>query len=202
MKYLWMCIFFTGLIWSGVNPKDYPTWFMETLPTMIAFIVLATTYKKYPLTRILYLLILFHCLIMMIGGHYTYAEVPFFSWIRDYFGHQRNNYDKLGHFLQGFVPALAAREVFIHLKVIKNRFWLNSGLICFALAVSAFYEFLEWWAAVLMGEGAEQFLSTQGYIWDTQADMFFAMIGSICTIIFLSNLHDNQLKKIHWDIEN
>ncbi len=199
MQYLWAAIFFMVLIWSGINPKDYLTWFMETLPTMVAFVLLACTRRKYPLTRILYLLILFHCLIMMVGGHYTYAEVPLFSWIRDHFNHQRNNFDKLGHFLQGFVPALAAREIFIRFKVITTKAWMNLLIVCVALAISAFYEFIEWWAALIMGGAAEQFLATQGYVWDTQADMFYAMIGAICTLAILVKLHDRQINNLPWN---
>ena len=182
------------LVWSGINPKDYPTWLLEVLPAIIGAFVLATTYKRFKLTPLLYGLILFHCLILMIGGHYTYAEVPLFDYIKPIFGFERNNYDKLGHFVQGFVPAMIARELLIRKSVVNGSSWRNLYIVCFCLALSAFYEILEWWVALASGESAEAFLGTQGYIWDTQSDMGLALLGALFAIGMLPRLHDKQLK--------
>jgi putative membrane protein len=193
IKYLWISIFLVVLIWSGINPKDPITWFLEVLPALIGAAILAATYRSFKLTSILYLLILAHCIVLMIGGHYTYAEVPFFN---DLFGAERNNYDKLGHFFQGLVPALIAREILIRKHVVNGRRWLSLFVICVALSFSAFYELIEWWVAVMSGGGAEAFLGTQGYIWDTQSDMAFALIGAISSLVFLSKFHENQIKNL------
>ncbi|MCW8826244.1 MAG: DUF2238 domain-containing protein [Gammaproteobacteria bacterium] len=189
-KYLWLTLFSATLIWSAIEPKDGLTWFLEVLPALIGFVVLAATYNSFRLTPLLYILILIHCIILMIGGHYTYAEVPLFN---DLFGFERNNYDKLGHFAQGFVPALIAREVIIRKGVINGEHWRNFFIVCFVLAFSAFYELLEWWVAEASGEDAVAFLGTQGYIWDTQSDMFTALIGAVVALAFLSKLHNRQL---------
>ncbi|MBV1871358.1 MAG: DUF2238 domain-containing protein, partial [Gammaproteobacteria bacterium] len=166
MKHLWIIIFAAVLIWSGINPKDQFTWFLEVSPAMIAGILLAITYNSFRLTSILYFFILFHCVVLMIGGHYTYAEVPLFDGL---FGSQRNNYDKLGHFFQGFVPALLAREILIRKTVVNGEHWRSIIIISICLAFSAFYELIEWWVALASGEDAEAFLGTQGYVWDTQS---------------------------------
>ena len=155
--------------------------------------MIALTYATFRLTPILYFLILLHCIILMIGGHYTYAEVPFFEGL---FGAERNNYDKLGHFFQGFVPALLAREILIRKKVVNGTHWRNVIIISICLAFSAFYELIEWWVALIAGINAESFLGTQGYVWDTQSDMWFALIGAISSLILLSSTHDKQLKAI------
>jgi putative membrane protein len=189
---IWILIFIAVLIWSGINPKDTYTWLLEVLPALIALIILVVTRKKFPLTTLAYSLILVHAIILMIGGHYTYAEVPF----GDLFGASRNNYDKLGHFAQGFIPALIAREVMIRHAVVNGRKWLNLIIVSICLAISAFYELIEWWVALLSDEAAESFLGTQGYIWDTQSDMAFALLGAICSISFLASLHDKQLGKV------
>lgn len=196
MKTAWIVIFFVVLIWSAIFPEDYFTWFLEVLPALIGFIVLALTYKKFKLTRLTYILILVHCIILMVGGHYTYAKVPLFDWIKDYFELSRNNYDKVGHFVQGFIPAIIAREVFVRKNAINTRAWLNFLIVCFCLALSAFYELIEWWVAELSGESAESFLGTQGYIWDTQSDMALALLGSIISLVILSKIHDRQLERI------
>lgn len=193
MRALWLCLYFTVLLWSAINPKDYPTWILEVAPALIALLLMGLTQRRFPLTRLAYILILIHSIILMIGGHYTYAEVPFFG---DLFGATRNNYDKLGHFAQGFVPALVARELLIRLKVINGRRWLQLVIICICLAVSAFYELIEWWVALLSGEAAEAFLGTQGYVWDTQSDMGWALIGAIFALLFLSRWHDRQLTRL------
>lgn len=190
---VWLVIFFAVLIWSGINPKDQFTWFLEVAPAIIALPILIFTRKSFSLTSLAYVLILIHCVILMVGGHYTYAEVPLFDWIADWTGGDRNNYDKVGHFAQGFIPALLAREVFIRLSVVKVGAWCNFLAICFALAFSAFYELIEWWVAELTGEDAEAFLGTQGYVWDTQSDMAMALIGAIAAMVLLSRLHDKQL---------
>jgi putative membrane protein len=196
MKTLWISIFFVVLIWSAISPEDYFTWFLEVLPALIGFIILVVTYKKFKLTRLTYLLILIHCIILMVGGHYTYAKVPLFDWIKDIFDLSRNNYDKVGHFVQGFIPAIIAREILVRKNVINGKAWLNFLVICFCLALSAFYELIEWWVAELSGESAESFLGTQGYIWDTQSDMALALLGSVLALIFLSGMHDRQLQDI------
>jgi putative membrane protein len=195
MRTLWLMIFFATLVWSGIQPKDYPTWLLEVLPALIGFIVLAATRHRFPLTRLAYVLILFHSVILMVGGHYTYAEVPLFDWIRDSFELERNNYDKVGHFVQGFVPAIIAREILVRKAVVIGRSWLAFIVVCICLAISAFYELIEWWVAVFSAEAAEAFLGTQGYAWDTQSDMLFALMGSIVALLLLSGWHDRQMKR-------
>lgn len=194
MKFLWISIFFTVLVWSGINPKDQFTWFLEVLPAIIGFLVLAFTYNSFRLTPLVYALILIHCLILMVGGHYTYAEVPLFDTIKELLNQDRNNYDKVGHFAQGFIPAMVAREILIRKNIISYTKWRNFFIVCFCLGFSAFYELIEWWVALLSGEDAEAFLGTQGYIWDTQSDMGLALLGSIVALIILSKFHDKQLE--------
>lgn len=193
-RIVWILIFFSVLIWSGIHPKDYFTWFLEVTPALAGFVALAVTYKRFRLTGLVYTLILIHCIILMVGGHYTYAEVPLFDWLRDYFGLARNNYDKVGHLAQGFVPAMIAREIFVRKSVISLRSWQNFLVVCFCLALSALYELIEWWVAVLTGTAAEAFLGTQGYVWDTQSDMALALCGAILALVFLSRVHDKQLE--------
>ena len=194
LKALWISIFMAVLLWSGIQPKDYFTWFLEVVPALIGLVVLALTHRSFPLTPLVYGLILFHCIILMVGGHYTYAEVPLFDYFKDWFGFERNNYDKVGHFVQGFVPALIAREVLIRKQVINGRNWMNFFIVCFCLAFSAFYELIEWGVAASTGESAEAFLGTQGYVWDTQSDMGLALLGAIVALMALSRLHDRQLQ--------
>ena len=193
MKFAWLSLFFGVLIWSGINPKDQFTWLLEVIPAMIGLALIASTYKYFKLTSLLYFFILVHCIVLMIGGHYTYAEVPLFD---NLFGSERNNYDKVGHFFQGFVPALLAREILLRKQVVNGRGWLTLFVISVSLAFSAFYELIEWWVAVLIGENAEAFLGTQGYVWDTQSDMALALFGAICSLLLLSKLHDTQLKYV------
>jgi len=190
-------VFFLVLIWSAINPKDYLTWIMEIAPALIAFIVLLVTQKRFPLTNLLYRLILIHCIILMIGGHYTYAEVPLFDWIKNNGYFDRNNYDKIGHFAQGFVPAIVAREIIIRHAVLNNQGWLNFFVISVCLAISAFYELIEWWGALLIGQEAEAFLGTQGYIWDTQSDMAYALLGVVLALVTLSQLHNRAIERLH-----
>jgi putative membrane protein len=196
MKYLWLALFFSTLIWSGIAPKDQFTWFLEVVPALIGIVVLAITSRSFPLTPLLYWLILLHAVILMVGGHYTYAEVPLFDTIKDLMGSERNNYDKVGHFAQGFVPALLAREILLRRRVVQGRGWLNFLVVCICLAFSAFYELIEWWVALATGEGAEAFLGTQGYVWDTQSDMGLALLGAILAVSTLSRLHDRQLARV------
>ena len=188
-----MIIFVSVLFWSGIHPKDQVTWLLEVSPAIIGALMIALTYATFRLTPILYFLIFLHCIILMIVGHYTYAEVPFFEGL---FGAERNNYDKLGHFFQGFVPALLAREILIRKKVVNGTHWRNIIIISICLAFSAFYELIEWWVALIAGINAESFLGTQVYVWDTQSDMWFALIGAISSLILLSSTHDKQLKAI------
>lgn len=193
IKYIWGLIFAIFLIWSGVNPKDQFTWLLEVLPAIICALLLAYTYNSFRLTSLVYTLILIHCIILLIGGHYTYAEVPFFDSIKELFGFTRNNYDKLGHFAQGFIPAMVAREILIRKKVVPVPAWRNFFIISFCLAFSAFYELIEWWVALAAGADSEAFLGTQGYVWDTQSDMGFALSGAVIALMSLSKLHDKQL---------
>ena len=193
---IWLFIYFAVFIWSIINPKDMFTWFLEVLPAMIAFMVLTLTYKDFKLTPLVYILILIHCIILMVGGHYTYSEVPFFDFFKEFFNQERNNYDKLGHLAQGFIPAIVAREIIIRKSIITIESWRNFFIICFCLGFSAFYELIEWWVAIVSNEASNDFLGTQGYIWDTQSDMAWALFGSILALIFLRNYHDKQLKKI------
>ena len=196
MRNLWLIIFFATLVWSGIEPKDSPTWILEVLPAVVGFAVLVATRRRFPLTSLAYLLILAHCIVLMVGGHYTYAEVPLFDWIRDGFGLERNNYDKLGHFMQGFVPAIVAREILVRNAIIAGKGWMSFMIVCICLAISAFYELIEWWVAILSDEAAEAFLGTQGYVWDTQSDMMYALVGAIAALVLLSKLHDKQIKRV------
>ena len=196
MNKTWLVIFFSVLIWSGINPKDYLTWLLETAPAIIAFIVLMVTRQHFPLTDLAYGLILLLSVILMIGGHYTYAAVPLFDWFKDVFNQDRNNFDKAAHFAQGFVPAIIAREIIIRNQVLKKTNWLNFFVICICLAISAFYELIEWWVAIISKEAAESFLGTQGYVWDTQSDMALALLGAMVALVTLKQTHDRQLSEL------
>lgn len=196
MKWIWLAIFFAVLIWSSIEPYDRLTWWLEVLPAIVGLTIIALTIKPFPLTTLCYVLILIHSVILMVGGHYTYAEVPIGDWVSEWMGSERNNYDKLGHFAQGFVPAIIAREILLRQQVIAKGKWLVFIVVSICLAISAFYEFLEWWAALISGENAEAFLGTQGYVWDTQSDMFLAMIGAIIALLTLSGLHNRQLARL------
>ncbi len=191
---LWAAIFVGVLLWSAFKPTDFTIWVLEVAPAIIGAAVLVFTRKHFPLTTLTYVLILIHCIVLMVGGHYTYAEVPIGDWVRDTFDQSRNNYDKLGHFVQGFIPAMIAREIVVRLKVFNSVKWRNFFIVCFCLAVSAFYELIEWWTAVLAGESADAFLSTQGYVWDTQADMWTALIGAVLALLLLGRWQDRQIK--------
>ena len=190
---IWISIFLSVLAWSAIEPADRLTWWMEVVPALAGFVILIMTRRRFPLTPLLYTLILIHAIILMVGGHYTYAEVPIGDWLRDFSGGERNNYDKLGHFAQGFVPVMIAREIMIRNKVVAARGWLTYLLLSVVLAFSAFYELIEWWAALISAEAADSFLGTQGYVWDTQSDMLWALFGAILALLTLSGLHDKQI---------
>jgi len=189
-------LFFAGLLVSAINPHDYFTWFLEVFPAVLGFIVLAFTYKRFRFSNLTYALILLHCYILFIGGHYTYAKVPLFDWIKDELHQTRNNYDKVGHFIQGFVPAFITRELFIRLKVVQGKTWIAFLVVCVCVTISVLYEFLEWLVAIITGEAGDSFLGTQGYVWDTQSDMLFAMIGAICMVLLFSKWQDAAIKKL------
>ena len=193
MRTVWIIVFLGVLIWSGIGPKDFPTWCLEVFPAVLGGAGLWVTRERVPLTSLTSVLILVHCVVLMVGGHYTYAEVPLGEWLRDVTDGSRNNYDKLGHFAQGFVPAIVARELMIRLIVFNHAAWRNFFIVCFCLAVSAFYELIEWWVALLSEEAADAFLGTQGYVWDTQSDMGWALFGAILALVLLGQWHDRQL---------
>ncbi|WP_337965838.1 DUF2238 domain-containing protein [uncultured Flavobacterium sp.] len=200
MKYIYslLAIFTISLIASVINPKEGFTCFLEIIPAIIGFLILAFTFKKFRFTNFTYTLILIHCIILFIGGHYTYAEVPFFDYIKEVFHQSRNNYDKVGHFAQGLVPAMIIRELFIRKEVISNKSFFNFIIVCICLAISATYEFIEWFVSLATGDGGDAFLGTQGYVWDTQSDMLFATIGAIVGLILFSKIQDRQIQKINF----
>ena len=195
-SYLWLGIFFGVLVWSGIEPKDRLTWVLEAGPAIIGLLVMAKTRISFPLTPLLYFWTLLHCIVLMVGAKYTYAEVPLFDSIREIFEWERNNYDKVGHFMQGFVPALLAREILLRKKLVNANGWRNFIILSICLAFSAFYELIEWWAALLIGEDADAFLGTQGYVWDTQSDMAWALLGAFVCLITLKKSHDRQIKPL------
>lgn len=185
-----------ALIVSGLAPYDRLTWLMEVLPAMIALPLIAATRKTYPLTALLTVLIALHCLVLIAGGAYTYARVPFGFWLQDLLGTARNPYDRLGHLMQGFVPAMVAREILLRGAYVRGRRMAGFLCICVAMAISASYELIEWAAAISLGQGADEFLGTQGDVWDTQSDMLMALIGSTAAITLLSRWHDRQLARL------
>lgn len=189
-------IFASVFIWSFICPKDLFTWFLEVMPVIIGLIVILATYKSFKLTNLVYFCILVEAIVMIIGGHYTYAEVPLFNWLRDTFELSRNYYDRVGHFLQGFVPAIISREILLRKSPLKQGKLLNFIIICICLAISASYELIEWGVAEATGTAADAFLGTQGDVWDTQWDMFTALIGAIFSLIILSKIHDRLLNKL------
>jgi len=193
---IFIILFFIGLIVSGIYPHDYFTWILEVFPGIIGFIVLMFSFKRFRFTDFTYIFILIHCYILFIGGHYTYAEVPLFDWIKELFHQSRNNYDKVGHFAQGFIPAMVIRELFVRLEIVKRGKWLSFLCVCVCLSISACYELFEWFVAVASGQSAEAFLGTQGDNWDTQSDMLFALIGAVCMVVFASGIQDKYINKI------
>ncbi len=196
MGKLWYLIYFAVLVWSVIHPKDYPTWVLEVFPALLGFVLLVWTRKRFPFTPLAYMLILVHCIVLMVGGHYTYAEVPLFDYLGELFDWKRNHYDKLGHLVQGFVPAIIAREILLRLQIVAGGGWLFFIIVCICLAISAFYEMLEWWVALYSEEAADAFLGTQGYIWDTQSDMAWAMLGAVIALLLLKRIHDRQIFRL------
>jgi len=197
--YLWLLLasLAAALLWSGIGPKERGTWWLEVAPVLIGVPILAATYRRFPLTPLVYVLVWIHAIILMVGGHYTYAEVPLFNWIRDVLGLARNHYDRVGHFAQGFVPAILAREILLRTSPLRPGGWLFFLVCCVCLAISALYELIEWWAALLTSpETGTAFLGTQGDVWDTQWDMFLALVGSVVAQLALSRLHQRQLDQM------
>ena len=194
---VWMTLMVVpALALSAVKPYGYLTWFLEIFPVAVALPVLYATARRYPLTPLLYWLIALHCLVLILGAHYTYARVPLGFWMQDVFDFTRNNYDRVGHFLQGFVPAIAAREIYKRFSPVKQGGWLAFITVMTCLAISAMYEFLEWWIAIAAGIAADDFLSTQGDVWDTQWDMFMALCGATIAVLTLSRVHDRAIARL------
>ena len=184
-------------LWSALRPYDYFTWFLEVFPVLIALPLLILTHSKFSLTNLVYALIAVHMLILLVGGHYTYAEMPLFSWLRDYYGWDRNYYDRLGHVAQGFIPAIISREILLRTSPLRPGKWLFFIVVCVCLAMSAFYEFIEWWVALASGSDAVAFLATQGDVWDTQWDMFLAFLGAVSAQLLLAKMHLRQMRQMH-----
>lgn len=180
-------------VWSAVAPHDYFTWILEVFPVLIALPLLLVTGRSFPFSRLAYGLMLVHAIILMVGGHYTYAEMPLFNWLRDEFGLARNYYDRIGHIAQGFIPAIVVREILLRLSPLQPGKWLFFLVICVCLAISALYEMLEWWVALASGSDATAFLATQGDVWDTQWDMFLALLGALAALSLLSHRHDRSM---------
>jgi len=192
------CLIATAIVflWSAINPYERGTWWMEIAPVLIALPILLTTYKKFRLTDLAYILIAVHAIILMVGGHYSYARVPAFDWLRDVTGGERNSFDGLGHLAQGFIPAIIARELLIRTSTLKAGKWMFTLIVFSCFGITAVYEIIEWTAAIMLGEGADEFLGTQGDPWDTQKDMLLAGIGAALSQLLLFRLHDRQLAKI------
>ncbi len=192
LRFIWLAVTVI-FVWSAIRPHDYFTWMLEVFPAIIGAVILASTYRRFRFTTLVYTLIAVHMIILMVGGHYTYAEVPIGNWIRDQFQLSRNHYDRLGHFAQGFVPAMIAREVLLRLNVLKRGRWLFVIVVSICLAVSALYELLEWTVSALTGSAGDAFLGTQGDVFDTQKDMAMALVGAVTALLTLSKFHDRQL---------
>jgi len=192
-----LCFLLAGVtVWSWIDPFDRLTWWLESLPVFIGLPILWLSRRSFPLTRLVYYFLFAHAALLLVGAHYTYARVPLGFWMQDWFDFTRNNYDRLGHIAQGFVPALVARELFIRRQIVKSGRWLFFLVLCFCLAFSAFYELLEWWAAVFGGDGSIEFLGVQGDIWDAQWDMFLALLGAIAAQLLLAPWQDAQIKRL------
>jgi putative membrane protein len=185
-----------ALLASGIAPRDRLTWWMEVAPVLIAAPVLLATYRRFPLTPLLYVLIAAHALVLILGGAYTYSHVPAGNWLQDLFGLARNPYDKFGHFMQGLVPVLLAREILVRGRYVAGRRMLGFLAVCVTLAISATYELVEWWAGLAMGQDADEFLGLQGDSWDTQSDMFFALVGAVTGLLGLARLQDRQIRAL------
>ena len=185
-----------AILWSAWRPHDRFTWWLEVTPGLAGLVLLLATYRRFRFTTLCYTLIALHICVLCVGGHYTYARVPLFEWLRPLFSWQRNNYDRLGHFMQGFVPAIIAREVIIRFGVLARRNWLPFLVVSICLAISALYELIEWWTALLSGGAANDFLGSQGDVWDTQSDMCVALVGATCAVILLSAVHNRAIRKL------
>ena len=196
LRTAWIVTFLGVLTWSAIDPRDFVTWCLEVAPAVAGGAILLLTRDRFPLTPLAYILVLVHCVILMVGGHYTYAEVPIGEWLRELTDGSRNNYDKLGHLAQGFVPAILARELVIRLNVFNSTRWRDFFIVSFCLGFSAFYELIEWWVALISDEAADSFLGTQGYAWDTQSDMGWALFGAVAALALLHRLHDRQLREL------
>jgi len=183
-------------VWSAINPADRLTWVLEVAPVLIVLPILVFTYHSFVFTPLVYVLILTHALILLVGGHYTYAEVPWFNWLRDTYELSRNYYDRVGHFVQGFVPAMVAREILLRKSPLVSGRWLFFIVSCICLSISAVYEFIEWWVAAYEGGAADAFLGTQGDVWDTQWDMLMALVGAVIAQVFLAKIHDRQMTNV------
>ncbi len=184
------------LVVSGINPYDRFTWLLEVTPVLLGVPILVATHRRFPLTPLIYRLLFVHALILMLGGHYTYAKVPLGFWVQDLLHLARNHYDRVGHFAQGFVPAILAREILLRQSPLRPGKWLFFLVVCVCLAFSAFYELIEWWTALIMGQAADAFVGTQGDVWDTQWDMSLALIGAVAAQLLLSRLHDRALRQV------
>ena len=184
------------LAWSAVRPHDYFTWFLECIPGIVGAGVLAATFRRFRFTRLTYTVILLHACVLFVGGHYTYAEVPAFTWLKEALHQSRNNYDKVGHFMQGFGPALIARELYLRQAIVRPGAWVGFLTVCTCMAVSCLYELIEWAVAEASGEGAESFLGTQGYAWDTQSDMLYATIGALTAVLLFARWQDRQIRQL------
>ena len=195
MRITLLIAFFAVLLWSLVNPHDYFTWLLEVFPALIGVVLVIATRRRFPLTPLLLTLLTLHAIILMVGGHYTYAEVPFGFWMQRAFGLARNDYDRIGHFAQGFVPAIVAREILIRRNVVRGRGWLFTIVVCICLAISAAYELLEWTVSILTGSKGDAFLGTQGDVWGTQEDMATALVGAVVAQLTLAPLHDKSLSR-------
>ena len=189
-------VIIAGLVLSGIRPYDRTTWILEVFPVLVALPLLWATRERFPLTTLLYTLVALHAVVLMVGGAYSYARVPLGFSIQEAFGLSRNPYDRIGHFMQGFVPAILSREILVRGGHVQGRKMLAFICICIPLAFSAFYELVEWWAALSLGQGADEFLGTQGDPWDTQSDMFMALLGAISALLVLSRVHDRQMRKL------
>lgn len=190
-------VYAIALIWSVIHPTDLFTWFLEVFPALVGLIIVVVSYNRFRLTTLVYTLLCFHSIILMVGGHYTYAEMPLFNQLKDAFGLSRNYYDRVGHFAQGFVPAIVAREILLRTTPLQRGKMLFYIIVSICLSISAMYEFVEWWVALAIGSNADAFLATQGDVWDTQWDMFTAFCGAIIALILLRKIHDKQLQLLH-----
>lgn len=194
--FLMLSLAFAVLVWSLINPFEYFTAFLEVLPGVLGIIILMATFKKFRFSDFTYFLIMIHCIILFVGGHYTYAEVPLFDWLKDVMDSDRNNYDKLGHFAQGLIPAMIIREIFLRKEVVARKSYLILIIVLMCLGISAAYELIEWFVSIMTGDGGDAFLGTQGYVWDTQSDMLFAGIGALVGLYTLRNFQDKSMEKL------